>query len=493
MTRKIILGIAGLVVMMVVVITVNTLRIGPPPPPEIPAAEDIAIDKDAAAKRLAQAVRYRTVSHGPNDPVAGEVFHALRDFVARSFPRVHRTLKREIVNDYSLLYTWEGNDPQLKPILLAAHLDVVPVEPGTETNWTHPPFSGDIANGFVWGRGTLDMKHSLMGLLEAVEYLLGQGFKPKRTVYLAFGHDEEIGGAGGAAKIADLLAQRSVRLHFTLDEGSVIVHDIIPGIESPVALIGLAEKGYVTVELAVELDPAKCGHSSMPPRSTAVGKLARAIHRLETNQMPAMLKSPVTEMFEFLAPEVSFGTRMVLANRWLLGPVLLSHLEKNRATNALIRTTTAPTIVDGGVKENVLPCKAMGIVNFRILPGDSTDKVIEHVRNTINDPDITIQKVGEEPSEPSLVSDSDSASFATLLQTVQQIFPDAVVAPSLVIVRTDSRRYTSITENSYRFIPVRMAPEDLARIHGTDERIAVDNYVEIIRFYIRLLRNTAVK
>ncbi len=490
MTLKIILSIAGLVVILLVVLAVNTLRIGPPPLPEIPPAEDIAIDKDAAAKRLAQSVRFRTVSHGPNVPIAEEAFHGLRDFLARSFPRVHKTLKREIINDYSLLYTWEGNDPKLKPILLAAHLDVVPVEPGTEGKWTHPPFSGAIADGFVWGRGTMDMKVSLMGILEAVEYLLARDFTPERTVYLAFGHDEEAGGAGGAAKIAELLAKRGVRLDFTLDEGLVVTHGIVPGVAKPAALIGLAEKGKVTLELTAR---GEGGHSSMPPVSTVAGKLGRALYRLETNQMPARLDSPAADMFTYLAPDMPFAWRVILANRWLSEPWLISRLEGALATNALIRTTTAPTIIQGGVKPNVLPSEARAVVDFRILPGDTVDDVVEHVRATVDDSNVTVRQVGSEPSEPSPVSDISSASFAALRKTIHQVYPDAVVAPGLVIGRTDSRRYVRLTDNSYRFLPMRLRGEDLKRIHGTDERIAIDNYAEIIHFYIQLLLNAAVR
>ncbi len=270
------------------------------------------------------------------------------------------------------------------------------------------------------------MKQLLMGVLEVVEHLLARGITPTRTVYLAFGHGEEIGGSLGAAKIAELLEQRKVRLFFSMDEGMPITHGIVPGVERPAALIGLAEKGFLSLELAVELDPAECGHSSMPPVSTAVGKLARAIHRLETNQMPAALKSPASEMFEYLAPEMSLGTRMVVANRWLFDPLLLSRLEEAPATNATIRTTTAPTIVSGGIK--VLPCGARGIVNFRILPGDSVATVIDHVRTAIDDPDVAVRQLGNEPSESSTVSDSGSVSFALLHRTVRQIFPETVVA-----------------------------------------------------------------
>ncbi len=489
MTWKIILGIAALVMILTVMITANTLRVSPPALEVAPPAADVAIDADAAAQRLAQAVRFRTISHGPEARVETEAFLGLHAYLAAGFPNVHATLEREIVNDYSLLYRWQGSDPSLKPILLNAHMDVAPVEPGTEARWTHPPFSGAIADGFIWGRGALDMKVSLTGILEAIEHLLAQAVTPARTVYLAFGHDEESGGPRGTKTIARLLEERGVRLLFTLDEGMAITHGIVPGVETPAALVGLAEKGRVTLELTAH---AEGGHSSMPPVSTAVGKLGRALYRLETSQMPSRLKSPAADMFVYLAPEMSYARRIALANRWLFEPWLLSRLEETPAGNALIRTTTAPTIIQGGNKPNVLPSEARAVIDFRILPGDTVASVIEHVLATIDDEDVAVRQVGNEPSDPTPISDSRAESFTVLRKTIRQVFPDVVVAPGLVIGRTDSRNYVNVTENSYRFLPMRLWREDLMRIHGTDERIAVDNYLEIIRFYTQLLRNSVV-
>ena len=517
MVLKILSGTAALIATLLAVIVVNTIRIGPPPLGEFPTAGEFAIDGKGAVERLAQAVQIRTVSRGPQAPPAQEALRGLHELLARSYPMVHATLTRETVNEYSLLYTWTGRDPSLKPILLAAHMDVVPVESGTEADWTHPPFAGAVADGFIWGRGTMDMKQSLMAILEAVEFLLENGVAPKRTVYLAFGHDEEVGGTNGAARIAQLLESRGIALDFTLDEGLVITNGIIPGVSKPAALIGLAEKGRVTLELIVE---GPGGHSSMPPLSTTVGKLARAIVRLESNQMPASLQSPTAEMLRYLAPEMPVHLRAAIANWWLLGPLVMSRLESGRATNALVRTTTAVTVIRGGSKPNLVPQKASAIVDFRILPGERVEDVEahvdEHVRSAVAecdfrilpgetvedvekhgrtvaaDCDVAIRQTGGEPSEPSKVSDIDSASFTALRMTALQVFPDTVVAPGLLIGRTDSRRYADFADNSYRFIPMRLARSDLVRIHGTDERIAVENYTEIIRFYVQLLRNTAM-
>ena len=445
----------------------------------------IEIDQHATAKRLGEALRFKTVSMA-GTPTPTEEFLKFHSFLEVAYPSTHIELKREPVNDYSLLYTWQGSDAELKPILILAHMDVVPVKQDTIAKWTHPPFAGAVADGHVWGRGALDMKQSLMAVMEAVEYLVDSGFKPNRTLYLAFGHDEEIGGYNGAAKIAELLQARSAQLEFTLDEGSAIVEGVIPNIAQPIALIGLAEKGSLTLELTAR---GEGGHISMPPKHTAVGKLARAIHLLETHQMPAAIRRPFSDMFEYLALEMPFLQRMVVANRWLFHPLLIRRLESSRATNAAIRTTTAFTMLQGSNAYNVMPTEASAIGNFRILPGDTIDSVLEHVRSVTHELDITVKKI-RTASEPSRVSATDTFGFAVINKTIRQVLPDAAVAPSLVVTGTDSKHYETISENNYRFVPMRVGPEDIKRIHGVDERIGIENYSEIIRFYAQVLNNS---
>jgi len=459
---------------------------------EVPPAAGIATQFDAAesgaAARLAASVRFQTISRGPGAPVAGEAFLGLHEFLAESYPRTHATLARETVGGYSLLYTWRGRDAARAPILLLAHMDVVPVEPGSEAAWHQPPYSGEISDGHIWGRGTLDDKVSVLGTLEAIELLLADGFVPERTVYLAFGHDEEIDGRAGAGKIASLLAERGVRLAFTLDEGGIIGHDLVPGVAPPVALIGVAEKGYISLKLSAGTED--CGHASMPPKTTAIGRLAGAIHRLENNPMAANLAPPVTDMFDQLAPEMPFILRLAVSNRWLFSGLVTSRLSEAPASDAAIRTTTAVTMFNAGVKENVLPCTAEAVVNFRILPSDSIASVTAHVREMIDDPLIEISRHGT-ADEPSPVADIQSPGFRTLQETVGQIFPDALPAPHLVIAATDSKHFTGIAENTYRFLPIRLGPDDTPRIHGTNERISLENYGEVIRFYTQFLINAA--
>jgi carboxypeptidase PM20D1 len=454
---------------------------------EVDPAPRTLIDAGAAAERLAAALRFRTVSSQEASGFDGDELDGLRHFLESTFPGVHANLEREVIGDYSLLYRWPGRRPGSKPILLMAHLDVVPVEADAEQRWSHPPFAGVIADGFIWGRGALDDKASALALFESVERLLGEGFRPARTVYLAFGHDEEVGGREGAVAIAERLDAERVRFEYVLDEGGSIAEGLVPGVGESVAMIGIAEKGYVSLELGVE---AAGGHSSMPPESTAVGVLSRAIARLESNPMPARIGVGLGPSLSYLAPEMSFTRRLVLANLWLFGWLLERPLARNPPTNAAIRTTTAATMFRSGVKENVLPRAARAVVNFRILPGDDIAEVIEHVGRTVDDPRVSVRAL-QFASQPSPISSTESAAFRGLAATIRQVFPAVLVAPSLVLGATDSRHYAPLSDGVYRFVPLWLEQEDLDRIHGTNERIGVERYADMIRFYSLLIRNSA--
>jgi carboxypeptidase PM20D1 len=374
-------------VLLAAAVAVGTLRHGSRQL-VVPAAAAIAVDETAAAERLAGAVRLRTISYETPSDASRAEFVKLHAYLERTFPRAHAVLQREVVGGASLLYTWPGRDRNAKPILLMAHQDVVPVAPGTEASWHAAPFAGAIRDGFVWGRGTWDDKGALMAILEAVELLAAQGHEPQRTIYLAFGHDEESGRGEGASAVAALLAARGVRLDFVLDEGMVITDGIIAGLHAPAALIGLAEKGWVTLTLTATEPP---GHSMMPGPRSAIGALAAALTKLERAPMPAALRGLPAQTFEALAPEMSVGSRVLLSNLWLFGPLVRAALERSPATNATLRTTTALTVVRGGNKENVLPGEAVALVNCRLVPGDSIAQVVSHVRRAIRDDRIRIE------------------------------------------------------------------------------------------------------
>jgi carboxypeptidase PM20D1 len=451
------------------------------------AAAPFSVDADAAAARLAGALRLKTVAATDGSPANDAAFTALHDYLREHFPRAHASLKREAVGRHSALYTWTGTDASLRPVLLVGHLDVVPVEPGTEGAWTRPPFSGDVADGYVWGRGALDDKGSVLAIFEAVEALLAAGHAPKRTVLLAFGGDEEVGGRGGAEVVATLLRERGVTLESVLDEGGMMLTGTVPGVTAPVALVGVAEKGFVSVELVVE---GEGGHSSMPPKQTAVGVLSRAVTRLEEQPMPARLRGGSRALFDFMGPEMPFGMRLVFANLWLFEPLVVRQLSAQPSTNAAVRTTTAATMFEGSVKDNVLPARARAVVNFRILPGDSVEGVLEHVRRVVDDSRVKAGTLSFQ-SEPSPVSRTDSEGWGVLQRSIRQVFPESLVAPYLMVGAADARYFTALSDSVYRFMPLRLERADLARLHGRDERVSVQGYAGAVRFYAQYLRNAA--
>lgn len=484
MKKRIFSALLGLVLVLVLALTVNTWRQGSRQMQVAPVAP-LAFDQ-GAVNRLAAAIRFRTIASFEQPNQNAEEFHKLHAFLEQSYPHTHAVLKREVVGGGSLLYTWQGTDAAALPILLMAHQDVVPIAANSEQDWQVPPFDGAIKDGFVWGRGSWDDKGNLVSILEAVEKLTAAGFKPRRTIYLAFGHDEEVGGQRGAKAVASLLQARGVHLDYVLDEGLVITEGLMKGLEKPLALIGVAEKGYATVFLNLS---AKTGHSSMPPQKTAIGMMSAALAKLEDNQLPAGIRGVLRDMLETVAPEMSGMNRILLSNLWLFKPLVLRELEKNASTNALTRTTTALTIVHAGNKDNVLPGTVDATVNFRLLPGDSGANIVEHVRKTITNEAIKVSTFGGN-SEPSRLSHTDAPSYQTISRTIRELFPGTVVAPGLMVGGTDARHFEGISDNVYRFSPVRARSEDLARFHGTNERISISNFSELIRFYHQLLMNS---
>ncbi|HOW57743.1 MAG TPA: M20 family peptidase [Smithellaceae bacterium] len=478
--------LSGVLIIIIVVMLVKTFsftsrQINPEP------ASDFKIDSEKAARNLADAVRIPTISFAKKGRNNGDEFLRFHKYLEQTYPRLHKNLKKEIINKYSLLYTWRGSDKAKKPIVLMAHMDVVPVEEKSKDQWKYGPFAGSVAEGYIWGRGTLDNKGNLMGILEAVEGLLKKGFRPQQTIYIVSGHDEEIGGMHGALTIVTLLKARAVRPDFVLDEGMVITDGIMPGISSRVGLIGLAEKGYLSVEL---LAVSEGGHSSLPPRETAVGILCRAITRLENNPLPARLDGPAKFMFDYIGREMSFVNRVVFANLWITEGILKSQLQKIKTTNAIIRTTTAPTMLEGSSRDNVLPNVARAVVNFRILPGDTPQIVLEHIKQTLDDRRIEIKPLGNKIQGASPVAAVESKNYRVIEKAIRQVFPNVIVAPSLAIVASDARHFAALTPDVYRFAPMSLKFDDLARLHGINERLAVDNYVLMIKFYMQLISNS---
>jgi len=452
-------------------------------PPRVAPLEPL----DGYAERLAQSIQIPTVAAEPPATTNPEPFLKLRLVLERSFPLVHSHLSREIHGGQSLLYRWNGSEPSREPILLMSHIDVVPVESASEAKWTYPAFSGQIADGFIWGRGALDVKVGALGLLEAVERLLTDSFQPACDVYLALGHDEEKGGREGNLQIAESLRKRGIRFRYVLDEGGGLTEGIVSGIDRPVAFVGIAEKGYATIAIRAE---GPGGHSSMPPPITAIGRVAEAIQRLESQPFPARIDGATGAMLDAIGPEMKWHRRAVLANRWLTERLIMREFSQKPSMNALIRTTLAPTVAKGGVAANVLPAQAETLVNLRLLPGDTLARALKRVKGVIADSGVQCE-LSDALSEPSTVSSTTSDSFRTLHQTISEIFPEAVVAPGLCMVATDSHHFAPIAKDIYRFLPIRLTARDLERIHGVDERIAIKDYANLIGFLARLIENSS--
>ena len=426
-------------------------------------------------QHLSEAVRFQTISFSEDSEPDSASFNGFHRFLESTFPLVHQNLDLEKVNQYSLLYTWKGTDPSKKPLILMSHQDVVPVDQPTLGDWEAGPFEGKITDTHIIGRGTMDDKGSLMAVMESVEMLLKEGYAPSRTLYLAFGHDEEVGGSNGAARIASHLKEKGVRAAMTLDEGGFIAEDMIPGVESPVAMVNLAEKGFASFRLIVE---TRGGHSSQPPRDNTIGMLARAIVELENNQLPYKLVEPINYQFDYMGAELPFFKKLAFANPWMFKKPILEALNAH--------TTTAPTIIEGGVKNNVIPTVAEATINFRILPGETIESVQAHIQTTVGDK-IKVEPVGF-LTNPSPVSGIDSKAFTDLEKTIRSVFPTTIVVPGLVGGGTDARYFYEISDDVYRFYPIRIGPESMTRFHGIDEKISKENYLEIIEFTYQLIR-----
>jgi carboxypeptidase PM20D1 len=480
--RRISLALVGALLLLSIILVINAFRFTSKQL-QVPLIKPAHFQADSLAAHLSGAIRIQTVSRQDWSQVDTSQFLHLHAYLKRLYPLTFSKLQVESIG-YSLLLTWEGTDSALKPILLMAHQDVVPIAPGTEKDWTYPPFAGRVDSGYIWGRGTMDDKCGIIGILESTERLLMDGFKPRRSILLAFGHDEEIGGHSGNEKIAAMLRARGVRLEFVLDEGGLIGINLMPGIDKPIALIGISEKGYLTVELTAMGKP---GHSSTPPKRASTYALARAISRIEDHPFQAHYGGVVAQMFDYIGPEMPFWMKLVFANGWLLTPVIKQQLLAQPSTAALVRTTCVPTILQAGTKENVVPGDARAIINLRLLPGDSSGWILRRLREVVDDSTVKILPAGDSRQEASPISPVDAPSFILLQKVIRGLHPDYVVSPFLMLGASDSRHYASISQNVYRYLHTPIRSPDIARFHGTNERIGVEDFRAMTAFFHRII------
>jgi carboxypeptidase PM20D1 len=486
--RNLLVAVGAVVLVVAGVVAVRTATFHPSANGggAVQLAADIPIDADQVAHHLSRAVQFQTVSHQDAAEDDRSAWEAQRAWLVATYPKFHALAAREVVGDGALIYTWTGSDPSLEPIILMAHQDVVPVAEDTLAKWKAGPFSGAIQDGAVWGRGSVDDKGSLVSLMEAVEALAATGFKPRRTILIVSGNNEEVvRPTGGAQIIADTLKARGVKAQFVLDEGMVVVTDY-PLTRGPAALIGIAEKGYGTLRVTAH---AAGGHSSAPPKDTGVTTLARAIVAISDHPFPMRFSGPMAETVRGLSDHLPFAARMAVANDWLFGPLLVSQIGATPQGAAALHTTIAPTMLQGSPKENALPSAATARINYRIQPGDTAAEVIARARKAVGKIPVEIAW-DSPPVEPSPVASITSPAYRTLAALAHQM-SGAPVAPALVTAGTDSRHLTGIARDVYRYQPIRFALKDVEMIHGVNEHISIEDLHRMAEFYARLMATTA--
>lgn len=479
-------GVALLV--LIAVVAVRTIMFAET---NVAQVERLTVDVDEAriVQHMSQAIAFKTISTGNSDTQSYSEFARFKEWLQKSYPEVVAGLKLEVIADHTMLFQWLGANSELKPILLTAHYDVVPVVPGTEKDWKHAPFSGAVADGYVWGRGAMDDKSAIVVMLEATTQLLKEGFRPERTIYFSFGHDEEIGGQEGANGVVEYLKQQAVQLAWSLDEGSFISTGMFPGVAKPVASINVAEKGSVTFDLIAN---GPGGHSSIPGPEVAIDILAKALLKVRNTPVPGELEGLSAEMIDGIARNGPLALRVLAANKWLFGGLLEDQLSASNMGNAMIRTTTAPTMLSAGVKSNVISPTATATINFRLHPRDTPEGVKAHLQSLIDDQRVEVRIQGDGMyALASEVSSRDNDAYKVIAKIARQVFGDIVVVPGLTVAGTDTKHYSKVADNSYRFQYMVVSPEEISGFHGTNERVRIDNLVKATSAYYLLMKESA--
>ena len=453
---------------------------------EFKAEAALVLDETKAIENLSKSIQFQTISHPDYEKFDYEEFQRFLSWLETEYFQVFKNLEKKYLGK-TLLLKWQGEASDLNPILLTGHYDVVPVRADADSIWQENPFSGKIDSDYVWGRGALDDKSGVIAILEAVNYLLEKNFSPRRTVYLSFGHDEEIGGRRGAGKVTEFLLNEGVELEWTLDEGSFLLQDIIPGINKPVAVINVAEKGSLTIQV---IGKAEGGHSSMPSSKSSVGYLAEALLKLENNPVPGKLEGISLGLFDEVSKQMPFQYKILFANLWLFEPLINNFLSDSPTMNAVIRTTTAPTMLSASNRLNVLASEAVGTVNFRLHPRDNPEKIINFVKDLISNENIEVKNLSA-GTLASSVSDWETEGYRAISNSVREVYGDIIVAPGLMVGGSDSKHYAKAAKNSYRFNPFPLSANELSGLHGIDERIKKDDFLNGIRSYIKIIQSGA--
>lgn len=464
----------------------RTLLTKKPSLPSVPEVKERAFDKNVIAEHLSRAVQIPTVSMVNEYEGLDKPFFEYREFLKNTYPLIHQHAEITVINGYSLVYRFKGSKPSLNPGAFLAHQDVVPAP---EEGWEEKPFGGAIKDGFVHGRGSQDMKNTMIALMEAMEKLLSEGFVPERDIYYCFGHDEEPSTADGAPKIVEWFKEQNVRLEFVIDEGGLIIDGKLIGVNHILGLIGVSEKGCTNIRLTVKKSG---GHASNPSKPAATVILSRALIRLERHNMPLIWTEANKKLFKELAPYMPFPIKLVLVNRDVLSPLLKAVCKRIPIANALLTTTFAITQLKGSDAENVIPPSVEASVNTRIITGVSTDEVVKFVQKTVGKK-VEVDTWGLDCTEPTPESKTDGVVYERLNLAIRQMFPTMITAPFTFIANSDARFYHAVCDNVYRFTPFIMTMEDQDRIHALNERISVDDLKTAAQFFVQCIEGMSAE
>ncbi|MGU3373495.1 M20/M25/M40 family metallo-hydrolase [Chryseobacterium sp. M5A1_1a] len=506
--KKVILAILGILIILAAVLLIKTYTYPFKKNATATGEGWKPVKNDSAVMRFSGGLKIPTVSTGSLGEFDYAPFGQFKEYLKNSYPLVYQHTEYIEVNQYGLVYRLKGSNSGFEPILFLSHMDVVPpgdadiknneenifrpddkpLEPVSKVaeDWDYAPFSGIVANGRIYGRGAIDMKGMLFSLMESMNNLIKNKQIPQRDIYLAFGFDEEVGGQKGAIQIANYFKKKGLKFDAVYDEGGLIMRKgNVAGVDADVAVVGCAEKGFLSAKIKVK---GLGGHSSMPPMESAIGKAAVIMQRLEDDQMKPVITPLIKEFFNNIGGAMPFTTRLALANQWLLKPVLISQLTKNNTTNALVRTTTALTMMKGSDGTNVLSPEVEFVVNFRLLPGNTVKDVREHIANATKGFDVEVEEI-DNTREASAVSPTNTKAYKLIEAGVKEIYPEAIVSPYLTMAGTDAGKYEIVSKNVYRFMPIKINSSEQQSIHSTNEYLSIENYMKMIHYFEYVMKN----